>query len=168
MLDRFFPTYDFPRACDITPEFLRTEGIRAIISDLDDTLTCHDSQDLAPEYRAWMEQITAAGIRFCILSNNSEERTRPFCDRNGLDFTAHARKPLRKAVLETLDRMGVTRDEALLVGDQIFTDILCGKNAGIRTAAVKPIGGRATRFIAVKRFLERPIWRAYFRRKEDK
>ena len=168
MFDRFFPTYDFPHAYDITPEFLQAEGVRAILSDLDDTLTCHDSQELAPEYRAWLDRIAAAGIRFCILSNNSEERTRPFCDRNGLDFTAHARKPLRRAVLATVERMGITPDEVLLVGDQIFTDILCGKNAGIRTAAVKPIGNRATKFIAVKRFLEHPIWRAYFRRKEDK
>lgn len=168
MFDRFFPTYDFPHAYDITPEFLQAEGVRAIISDLDDTLTCHDSQELAPEYRAWLDRIAAAGIRFCILSNNSAERTRPFCDRNGLDFTAHARKPLRRAVLATVERMGITPDEVLLVGDQIFTDILCGKNAGIRTAAVKPIGNRATKFIAVKRFLESPIWRAYFRRKEDK
>ena len=168
MFDRFFPTYDFPHAYDITPEFLQAEGVRAIISDLDDTLTCHDSQELAQDYRAWLDRIAAAGIRFCILSNNSEERTRPFCDRNGLDFTAHARKPLRRAVLATVERMGITPDEVLLVGDQIFTDILCGKNAGIRTAAVKPIGNRATKFIAVKRFLERPIWRAYFRRKEDK
>ena len=168
MLDRFFPTYDFPHAYDITPEFLRAEGIGAIISDLDDTLTCHDSQDLAPEYRAWLNDIAAAGIRFCILSNNSVERTRPFCERNGLDFAADAKKPGKKVLLATVERLGISTGEALLIGDQIFTDILCGKNAGIRTAAVKPIGNRATKLIAVKRFLERPIWRAYFRCKEEK
>lgn len=169
MAKLFFPTYYFDRAYDITPQFLRREGIDLILSDLDDTLTCHDDPTLSPAYAQWIAALAAEGIGLRILSNNSEERTRPFCQKNGLCYTAHARKPLPGGARRALSELGVDPARALILGDQIFTDILCGAFSGIRTAAVAPIGSRATRFIAFKRVLERPIWRAYFarRRKEE-
>ncbi|MBR3691802.1 MAG: YqeG family HAD IIIA-type phosphatase [Clostridia bacterium] len=167
MLKLFYPTYYFSHAWEITPEFLRAQGIRAVLSDLDDTLTCHDSQELAPEYAAWLARLQAEGIALCILSNNAEARIRPFCERNGLQYTPKAKKPLRAAALATAERLGAKPEETLLLGDQIFTDILCGKNAGMRTAAVPPIGRKATKFIAFKRWVEKPVWRAYFRQRKE-
>ena len=38
-----------------------------------------------------------------------------------------------------MEEMGVTRRETAIVGDQIFTDILGGKNAGVTTLLVEPI-----------------------------
>jgi len=46
-----------------------------------------------------------------------------------------AQKPDPAGILYLLDRLGVNRDEAVLVGDSEF-DVLTGKNAGVRTVAV--------------------------------
>ncbi len=165
MFDSFFPTYFFRHAYDITPEFLRREGISAILSDLDDTLTCHGSQELGPEYKDWLETLRAAGVSLCIISNNTEERIRPFCETYGLRYVCDAKKPMKEGALRAVAELGLSVDQALLLGDQVFTDIRCGKAAGIRTAAVPPVGKRATPFIALKRLLEKPIWAVYRRRR---
>lgn len=164
MFSFFYPTFYFERAVDISPDLLRSFGISAILTDLDDTLTTHGCQQLAPEYALWLQTLRDAGISVSVLSNNTEERTRPFCERNGLNYFCKAKKPLPGRAKSAARALGLSREQVLVLGDQIFTDILCGRFAGMRTAAVRPIGCRATRWIAVKRILEKPIWRSYFRK----
>lgn len=45
-------------------------------------------------------------------------------------------KPEPEMALLAMDRWGFTKDETVLVGDRIYTDIACGVNAGIDTAFV--------------------------------
>lgn len=52
-------------------------------------------------------------------------------------------KPEPAMVDYALERTGCTREETLLVGDRLYTDILCGARAGVDTALV--LSGEATR-----------------------
>lgn len=45
-------------------------------------------------------------------------------------------KPEPEMALLSMERWGCTREETVLVGDRIYTDIACGVNAGIDTAFV--------------------------------
>ena len=45
----FTPTIVFERITCITPEFLGARGLRALILDVDNTLTGHGSQELPPD-----------------------------------------------------------------------------------------------------------------------
>jgi HAD superfamily phosphatase (TIGR01668 family) len=47
-------------------------------------------------------------------------------------------KPAPVAVHVALRHMGVSKDEAILVGDQVFTDVMAGNLAGVATVLVKP------------------------------
>lgn len=63
------------------------------------------------------------------------------------DVTRH--KPDPEAILLTLDKLGVTRDEAVMVGDSKF-DVFASRNAGVR---VMLVGWSETRD-----GIEEPIW----------
>ena len=39
-------------------------------------------------------------------------------------------------VLLSMERCGCTREETVLIGDRVYTDIACGVNAGVDTAFV--------------------------------
>ncbi|MEI6056404.1 MAG: HAD-IIA family hydrolase [Lentisphaerota bacterium] len=43
-------------------------------------------------------------------------------------------KPDPEGIFQILKRFNITKDKAVMIGDRIDTDILCGKNAGIKTA----------------------------------
>lgn len=43
-------------------------------------------------------------------------------------------KPDPEGIFQILERFNVTKDRAVMIGDRVDTDILCGKNAGIKTA----------------------------------
>jgi predicted HAD superfamily phosphohydrolase YqeG len=56
-----------------------------------------------------------------------------------------------------LKEMDVTPRETLVMGDQIFTDVLAGNSLGAFTVLVPPIKDKRDPLTRFKRLLERPI-----------
>lgn len=142
----------------ISVDTLREWGIRAVLLDVDNTLTAHDSQTLPKEVSAWLQAVQAAGMTALLVSNGNRKRIQPFAEKIGLPFTALAAKPLPYGFLKAKKQLGLKRRECLVVGDQIFTDVLGGKLAGMRVAQVLPLAcDTDTAFIRFKRKIERMI-----------
>ena len=51
-------------------------------------------------------------------------------------------KPMPNMVNMALERTGVSKEEALIIGDRLYTDVACGINAGIEAALV--LSGEST------------------------
>ena len=118
---------------------LVASGIRCILLDRDNTLVPRDATVAPPEVGAWLERVRAAGIATCMVSNNFH--TKAVCasaKELGCAVVHHAMKPAPFAVHIALDSMGVPREQALLIGDQLFTDMIAGNLAGVRTVLVRP------------------------------
>ena len=64
-----------------------------------------------------------------------------------------------------MEQMGLTKEEVLFVGDQLFTDILCGNLCGCVTILVEPYAEEGYGLYRIKRPLEKPLLRLYHRRK---
>ena len=62
-----------------------------------------------------------------------------------------------------MEMAGGTTKDTFYVGDQLFTDILGAKAAGIRAVLTKPISPVEKKKIVMKRYLERPILALYRR-----
>ena len=82
-------------------------------------------------------------------------------DAVGSAYTWKAWKPLPSACRKAMKVMGTGREETLLIGDQLFTDIWCANLAGIRSILVRPIDPKEEIQIVLKRFLEAPFLHAY-------
>lgn len=74
----FYPTIDVRGVCDITLELLGRLGVRALILDVDNTLTTHDNPVPSQGVREWLAKMRQAGIPMMIVSNNHYERVKPF------------------------------------------------------------------------------------------
>ena len=59
---------------EVTPDFLRAHGARAVMVDLDDTLLAAGSDRLEPGFRDWLLSLRAARIPVVILSNGTHGR----------------------------------------------------------------------------------------------
>lgn len=153
----FYPHERFKRIFDISPCELASRGIRGVILDVDNTLTTHDNPEPAKGVLEWLDLARKAELRLIILSNNSPERVRPFAEILGLEFEANGQKPLPTGYRRTLSRLGLSAKEVVAIGDQIFTDVLGARLAGIYCIFVDPIEIEHTKFFRFKRWLERPI-----------
>ena len=134
------PDYCCDSVYDLEPETLRQHGITLLLADLDNTLISYD--DALPDKRlqAFARRLKDAGITLFLLSNSRRPvRPQRFAEALGIPYLGHAGKPKTKGYRKAMADMGRTPKETMMVGDQIFTDVLGAKRAGIRVVLVKPI-----------------------------
>lgn len=151
----FTPDFYVNHITDLTGDFLAQKGIRGIILDVDNTLTLHNSQMVKQEVLDWLEERKKDGIKLMIVSNNYEERVKPFADRLGLDYISFGCKPLTKGYTQACRKMGLSKNQVAAVGDQIYTDILGGNLKGVYTILTVPFELEDTRMFRIKRRLEK-------------
>ncbi|MFC4022723.1 YqeG family HAD IIIA-type phosphatase [Oceanobacillus longus] len=164
MLTYFLPNEHVKSVFDIQPATLKNRGIKGIITDLDNTLVAWDVKDATPEVIQWFKLMKDHDIKVTIISNNNQERVEVFSEPLGTPFVFSARKPLSKAFKTVANEMGLKKEEVVVIGDQLLTDVLGGNLADLYTILVVPIvqtDGKITKF---NRKIERRILN-YFRRK---
>ncbi len=160
----FFPNLLFKRAYDITPEFLKKSNIKALLLDVDNTLTGHGSQELPAEISAWLLAMQDAGIKMAIVSNNVEKRVMPFAKKINLEYKSFCCKPSPIGLIKARKILGVQKNEIALVGDQIFTDVLAANFYGIKSYLVVPMYSDYKWTIRFKRYLEKRILNLYYKK----
>ena len=152
---KLYPATQINTIYDLTPEWLKSRGVKAVLCDLDDTLTPY--YDTTPNDRIaeWIRTMETNGIRLCILTNGKKHRVLPFCRDLGVECVPMAMKPLPFGYFRALRRMQVKRREAVAVGDQIFTDIVGGNLAGLHTSLVEPRAYKTSAMEKKKRSCEK-------------
>ncbi len=125
---------------DLSGEALERRGIRLLLADLDNTLVPYGVPLPDQRLKDWRDELAAHGVTLFILSNNRHEhRPRVFSEGLDVPFIGHAGKPKTPSFYVAMERMGVTKEQTAIVGDQVFTDALGGNRAGVTTILVKPI-----------------------------
>ena len=162
----FVPEYIFKTFDIASAEFLSSIGIKGIILDIDNTLEPYENAEPSDRVRAWLDELRNAGIGTAIVSNNNRKRVETFNADIGMPAYYISAKPFACKVRRALRDLGAVPDEALFIGDQIFTDVWAAHNAGIRAVLVPPIKDKTGALTRFKRWLERPIVAKY--RKEHK
>ena len=158
------PEYIFKKIECIHPDFLAAHGIRALVLDIDNTLTADRSQELPDEVGQWLADLRVAGIGLTIVSNGAEKRVRPFAEKLGLAYLYRSAKPLPFALMVARRRMGVKRREMAMVGDQLYADRMAAALYGIPGLMVIPRGPDLGAQVVLKRKWEKKHWQAYYDR----
>lgn len=124
---------------ELEPETLLRRGVHLVFLDVDNTLMPYGTDKATPELCGWVEKMKNAGLELFILSNNKGKRPEIFARQLGLGFVGRARKPKTDKLFSVCGEKGVRAQECALVGDQIYTDILCARRAGAVGVLVRPI-----------------------------
>ncbi len=133
------PTWTAPSVTGISPDFLKKQNIRLVMLDFDNTIVPYTTDIPTQPVQQWLQELQASGVQVCVVSNSHNSRVPDFCEKYGLACITHAKKPTAKGICQCLKRFGVKKSEAVMVGDQIYTDTLGGNCAGVRTILVPSI-----------------------------
>ena len=151
--DRLFDCYG-----EITPEYLKEQGITLLLSDLDFTLAAKSTRQPDQKLRDWIQTLAEAGIGFMIVSNNrSGERVTEFCADLGVPYQGHAGKPSTRGLNAAMQRAGVTKEHTAMLGDKLLIDMLAANRAGVLALMVEPVGGAITVWQKVLHALQAPF-----------
>ena len=155
------PDFVFDKFNDLTPQMLKSLGIKGVLLDIDNTLEPYENPMPGEHVVSWLSALKEQGIGCAFVSNNGKERVELFNSELGLPAYYKAAKPFKKNLVAAMDKLGVKPCETVMMGDQILTDVWAARNAGVLAAVVPPINDKKDPFTRFKRLLERPIMRKY-------
>ena len=161
------PTSYVPRISHIDYGRLLADGIRAVVVDLDNTLVGHRALEPEPADAAWVADASRHGIRIIMVTNNSTPWARTVAERLDIPIVANARKPLGRGFRRALELLALPREEVVVIGDQLFTDVLGAKLFGMRVILVDPLVRHDPWNTLPLRLLERWLLRDLPRTQED-
>ncbi|MBQ8578493.1 MAG: YqeG family HAD IIIA-type phosphatase [Clostridia bacterium] len=163
MKNLFYPDDYKPHFYDYDAAYLTSRGIRYLSCDIDNTLVTYDDPEPTDAVLSWLETLGKAGITVAFLSNNDSARVERFNAALGYYAEADAHKPLPGAVKRFLVSVGKISDrrQCAHLGDQVFTDVLTARIAGVTPLLVPPIKDKLTLFFRIKRAMEKPIVARY-------
>ena len=142
----------------LIPERLKDHGVRLVLADLDNTLAPYEEALPSPALRQWKAELEENGITLFVVSNSRKSRRCPdFCQALGIPYVRHAGKPGTRGFREALEQTGIPAENAIMVGDQIFTDIWGANRAGITSVLVRPMAWGKNPFRRVRYALETPF-----------
>ena len=157
ILSCFYPDEYLDSTYNIDFEEWYQRAYRGILFDIDNTLVPHGApaDDRAKEL---FSRLHGLGMKTALVSNNGEERVRPFAEEVESIYLYKAGKPKRDGYEKAMQRMGTDTENTLFVGDQIFTDIFGGNRAGLDTVLTEPVDKSTDEpQIVVKRWFEKPF-----------
>ena len=160
------PDKMFNNIYEITPALLKADGITTVIFDVDNTIAPYSVAHPTKEMSEYLFSLRDNGINVAFASNNDGQRVEKFNRTLGFFTISKAKKPSRRAVRKIMRKFGASKEQTLVIGDQLFTDCLCAHRAGVRAYIVEPIDRKDEGwFVKVKRIFEKPHIRNFKRRK---
>lgn len=137
---RLFAPGKYVRSVDrIDLEALWATGKRFLLFDRDNTLVPRDTGSVPAAARRWVERAEHLGFKCIVVSNNwHRDQVRASAEELGMGAIPMAMKPAPFALRAGLRRLGADPSRAVMIGDQVYTDVAAGNLAGIDTILVQP------------------------------
>ncbi len=157
------PDYFFYHYYDITASFLEQNAIECLLMDIDNTLAPYEQDEPDERMLEWFGMLSENNIKVALVSNNNEERVTKFIQKLGVLAFFDAHKPSAEFYISAMKMLKVPKCRTAVLGDQLLTDAMAGRNLGVRVIIVPPINDKKNAFFKFKRALEKPIMKKYFK-----
>ncbi|MBE6012291.1 YqeG family HAD IIIA-type phosphatase [Anaeropeptidivorans aminofermentans] len=163
MFKIFCPKEYLPDISSVDYKKLYDSGIRYLIYDIDNTIAAYEEHKPGEKALKLFDKLIKMGFKIAFVSNNHKKRVTLF--NEDLKFIAihHGLKPLPFGIWKAMKMIKAKNNNTALIGDQIFTDVLCGNLNNIYTILVKPVSDKDVLSVKIKRGLEKKILERYYK-----
>ncbi len=142
MIKKMIPTYFYKSVYDVDYKMLYENGIRLILTDLDNTLISYKEtlpNDKLFELKKYIEDM---GFEFILVSNSKKSRVDNFAKAYNIPYVKFSMKPLKRGIKKAIKKVAkgkYTKDQIVIFGDQIMTDIFGAGRCGIKSVLIEAI-----------------------------
>lgn len=160
---RFVPAHAADSLQSIDLDRLWSGGKRLILLDVDHTLVKWKAMDFAQPVLEWIGRAKTMGFGLCIISNTRRvHRLQQLSQTLGVETVRGRFKPSRAMFRLALIKFKRKPEEAVMIGDQLMTDILGANRAGIDAIWVRKMEGKEFAGTRINRFMERILQSAIY------
>jgi HAD superfamily phosphatase (TIGR01668 family) len=143
---------------DVNLEGLQKRGKKLIMLDLDNTLTTWRSEDFEPSVVKWIQRAHEMGFHLALISNSIKgHRSHRVGNRFGIPVFRGRWKPSRTNYRKALAFFHLQPEDAIMLGDQLLTDVLGANRTGVEAVWIKPRGEAEFKGTKVNRWIERRL-----------
>ena len=162
--DPYMPDYIFNSIMEITPEFLKSIGVKGLLCDCDNTIAYDNRKELLPDSEKWVKLMQDNGIKVCLMSNGFLVRIIPVIRKIKFDcWNTRSHKPYARGFKKCIKKLGLDKSEVAMLGDQMKTDMVGGNNYDIPTLYLMPYAFETNPFYKDIFRKRRAIERKYFK-----
>ncbi|MEC4175807.1 HAD hydrolase-like protein [Adlercreutzia sp. R21] len=133
--DRYFSRIS---SVDIDRDLLGC-GRTHVLLDIDNTILTRDTHEIPRDVGMWLGRAREAGVAFCLVSNNWHDTPHRLGAELAMPVVAKAMKPLPPAFIAGMRKVGGTRRDTVVIGDQLATDVLGAHAAGLPAYMLQPL-----------------------------
>ena len=161
----FTPAHAAESLHSIDIQELWDRGKRLLMLDVDNTLVQWHTDEPSEEVLTWTAEAKKVGFEICIISNTNQlERLARIAGKVGAVTVRGRFKPSRSMFRLALVKFKRKPEEAIMVGDQLITDVLGANRSGIEAIWVRRLEGKEFKGTSINRVMERmltgPIYQA--------
>ncbi len=157
MLKLFTPTFYAQNIFEITIDFYKKNNIKVVLLDLDNTLDSYKAKTPSERTINYIKLLKENNIRPIITSNNSGKRVSEYSNALNVEYLSSVFKPFKHRLLKKLNELNINKDDCLLIGDQLLTDIRCGNACKIKTILTEKIVKEDQPTTHINRIFDKPL-----------
>ena len=136
---------------------LANDGIDTALLDFDNTLgPDHATEPENYSYKC-VRMIEEQGIRCCLVSNDKSGRSAKIAEMLNIPVVTYANKPGTSGIIRAIELMKTSPEKCVMVGDQVFTDVIAGNRSGVRTFMVEKLHRPEIWYVMLKRPFEKLV-----------
>ncbi len=126
---------------DIDYKALKNKNIKVLFFDIDNTLIPYDLHLPNEALKHLFKTLKNLEFEVVFISNNHQKRIKNFSEPLNIPYIHSAKKPLKTGFKRAYLKLNtsVSKDEIMLIGDQIMTDVYGAKRYKINVTLVEPI-----------------------------
>ncbi|MBE0700678.1 MAG: YqeG family HAD IIIA-type phosphatase [Acholeplasmataceae bacterium] len=142
---------------EIRYETLKKQGITSLFFDLDNTIIGYDEDVLSEKHVAFFKNLQKE-FNLLVISNTSYKRVSSALMNLDVPFVWHAAKPLKFGFRKGLKILQAKKENVLVIGDQLMTDIYGSKRMGFKAFLVAAVKRKSDRKLTkINRRIEKRI-----------
>ena len=135
---------------------LKQRKITNLIFDIDNTILKVNSIEVPKKLKKLFLEISK-DFNICIMSNNKKERVLPVANILNCNYIFEAKKPNKEAFDKALSILKAKKENTIMIGDQMLSDIAGANKYGIQTILVDPLENKYDLKTGTSRLLQNII-----------
>ena len=139
MLKRFIPFAHAESIYLIDLSFYKKLGIKYVFVELDNTLDSYKQATPLERVKKLKKDLEDNGIELIIVSNNRGKRVQKYSSELCVKYWSTLGKPFAIRITKIMKSLNINKDEVIMIGDQIVTDISCANGAKIKSVLTEKL-----------------------------
>lgn len=158
----FKPTLILNSVTNIDISYILENNYKLVIFDMNNTIIDYYTTNISNKIKDLINKLKENNIIVYILTNSfNENHTKEVSNALNIKYIYKAFKPLPFAISKILKEGNINPNQAIMVGDHIFTDILNANLCKLDSILVEPLNKNEKLYSKLTRKIENIIIKRY-------